>query len=31
MRRWRNDEFALLVSQALLGELVEKLRERGIE
>ena len=29
--RWRNDEFGLLVSQALLEELVEKLQERGIE
>ena len=31
IRRWRNDEFDLLVSQALLEELVEKLQERGIE
>ena len=31
MQRWRNDEFALLVSQAILEEVVEKLRERGIE
>ncbi|MFO7634368.1 MAG: putative toxin-antitoxin system toxin component, PIN family [Caldilinea sp.] len=31
MHRWRNDEFVLLVSQALLEELVEKLQERGIE
>ena len=31
MRRWRNDEFVLLVSQAILEELVEKLQERGIE
>jgi uncharacterized protein len=30
MRRWRNEEFVLLVSQALLIELVEKLQERGI-
>lgn len=30
MRRWRNEEFILLVSQALLVELVEKLGERGI-
>ena len=29
MRRWRNEEFVLLVSQALLIELVEKLQERG--
>ena len=30
MRRWRAKEFVLLVSQALLVELVEKLQERGI-
>jgi hypothetical protein len=30
MRRWRNEEFVLLVSQALLVELVGKLEERGI-
>ena len=30
MRRWRNEEFVLLVSQAPLIELVEKLQERGI-
>ncbi|MBK9092780.1 MAG: putative toxin-antitoxin system toxin component, PIN family [Anaerolineae bacterium] len=30
MRRWRAEEFVLLVSQALLIELVEKLQERGI-
>jgi len=30
MRRWRNEEFILLVSQALLMELVEKLQARGI-
>jgi putative PIN family toxin of toxin-antitoxin system len=30
MRRWRNEEFVLLVSQALLVELVGKLQERGI-
>ena len=31
LQRWRNDEFVLLVSQAILEEVVEKLRERGIE
>ena len=31
MRRWRNDEFVLLVSQAILEEVVEKLREHGIK
>lgn len=31
MQRWRDDEFALLVSQAILEEVVEKLRERRIE
>jgi putative PIN family toxin of toxin-antitoxin system len=30
IRRWRNEEFVLLVSQALLLELVGKLQERGI-
>lgn len=30
MQRWRDEEFILLVSQALLLELVEKLQERGI-
>ena len=30
MRRWRSEEFVLLVSHALLIELVEKLQERGI-
>ena len=30
MRRWRNEEFILLVSQALLLELAQKLQERGI-
>ncbi len=30
MRRWREEEFVLLVSQALLIELVGKLQERGI-
>ena len=30
MWRWRNEEFILLVSQALLLELVGKLQERGI-
>ena len=30
LRRWRNEEFILLVSQALLIELVGKLQERGI-
>lgn len=31
MQRWRNDEFTLLVSQAILEEVVEKLREHEIE
>ncbi len=30
MQRWRNEEFILLVSEALLLELAEKLQERGI-
>ena len=31
LQRWRNDEFVLLVSQAILEEVIEKLRERGSE
>lgn len=31
LQRWRKDEFVLLVSQAILEEVVEKLREHGIE
>ena len=30
LRRWREEEFVLLVSQALLIELMGKLQERGI-
>ena len=29
-RRWRNDEFVLLVSPAILEEVIEKFDERGI-
>lgn len=29
-RRWRNDEFVLLVSPAILEEVIEKFNERGI-
>lgn len=31
MRRWREDEFVLLISQAILLELAEKLQEHGIQ
>lgn len=30
-RRWRNGEFVLLVSQAILEEVIEKFDQRGID